>query len=223
MVFRNGVAPEGSGGMAGAFATVFLVRHGESTLNTREESGGDGGLTVRGRYQAIRVAECLATVAADRLVTSPARRAFETATIIGERLALRPEVDPDLVELQIGELEFIPRGSMRQELSTRVTDAWLAGDEDCEFRGGESLRTAQSRLDRAIARALRGEAGTRCILVGHGGLFAIPLQFLCPDARPELLRLHPPLASVSVLRLSPLSRRGELSRWADTSHLIDLI
>lgn len=222
MVFRNGVDPDGSGAKAGAFASVFLVRHGESTINTREETSGDAGLTVRGRLQALRVAERLATVGADRLVCSPARRAFETATIIGKHLRLGPEVDPDLVELRIGELEFVPRGSLRQELSTRVTDAWLAGDEDCEFSGGESLRTAQSRLDRAIARALRGEAGTSCILVGHGGLFAIPLQFFCPSASPELLRLHPPLASVTELRLSPLSRRGELSKWADISHLVDL-
>ena len=66
---------------------MILVRHAESEWNrlfsrTRIDPGiPDPPLTATGRRQAARLADRLAEVNVNRLVTSPYRRALETATI----------------------------------------------------------------------------------------------------------------------------------------------
>jgi broad specificity phosphatase PhoE len=81
-------------------ATVILVRHGEGTWNTHfhttriDAAIHDPVLTETGRTQAMLAADRLAEHRPTRLVTSPYRRALETAAIIAERLGLDIRVDP---------------------------------------------------------------------------------------------------------------------------------
>jgi broad specificity phosphatase PhoE len=79
---------------------MILVRHAESEWNrlfsrTRIDPGiADPPLTSTGRHQATRLADRLAEAGVSRLVTSPYRRALETATIVGNALGLAITVEP---------------------------------------------------------------------------------------------------------------------------------
>ncbi len=79
---------------------MILARHAESEWNrlfsrTRIDPGiPDPPLTATGRRQAALLAERLAEAGVRRLVTSPYRRALQTATIVGQALGVAVTVEP---------------------------------------------------------------------------------------------------------------------------------
>jgi broad specificity phosphatase PhoE len=79
---------------------MILVRHAESEWNlhygrTRIDPGlPDPPLTAAGREQAERLVDDLAAEGVIRLISSPYRRALETASIIAARLDLAISVEP---------------------------------------------------------------------------------------------------------------------------------
>ncbi len=87
---------------------ALFLRHGESAHNahtgseTLADEEGDR-LTERGRAQAEAAGRGLTGCDATRLVTSPLRRASETAAIVGSALRLEPVTLPYLHELAAGE------------------------------------------------------------------------------------------------------------------------
>ena len=87
---------------------VFLLRHGESASNahsgaeTLSEQVGDR-LTERGLRQAQAAGAGLAEKGVTRLLSSPMRRARETADAVGAALGLAPTVLPHTHELTEGE------------------------------------------------------------------------------------------------------------------------
>jgi glucosyl-3-phosphoglycerate phosphatase len=78
---------------------VLFLRHGESAHNVHtgeerlSEELGDV-LTEHGRAQAAAAGEALRDRGVTRLLTSPMRRATETAEAVGEALGLAPDVIP---------------------------------------------------------------------------------------------------------------------------------
>lgn len=79
---------------------MILVRHGQSEFNaafslTRVDPGiPDPSLTAEGRRQAEQAAEMLRPSGVRRLISSPYRRALETATIIADALGLDVTIEP---------------------------------------------------------------------------------------------------------------------------------
>jgi broad specificity phosphatase PhoE len=87
---------------------ALLLRHGESAHNahsSREALADEAGdrLTDRGREQARAAGRGLAGHGVTRLLTSPMRRAVETADAVGRELGLEPTVLPYVHELSNGE------------------------------------------------------------------------------------------------------------------------
>lgn len=87
---------------------LILVRHGECWANARRLAAGAGDnsfLTVKGVAQTDAAARRLAHLRFDAIVSSPLRRAVQTAEIIRDHLApnLVIETNPDFMELDIGE------------------------------------------------------------------------------------------------------------------------
>lgn len=87
---------------------ALFLRHGESAHNAH--SGGEplpdqegDRLTGRGLEQAHAAGAGLRDRGVTRLLTSPLRRASETAAALGEALELEPEEAPGTYELHAGE------------------------------------------------------------------------------------------------------------------------
>lgn len=130
---------------------------------------GDQGdrLTELGFEQARDVAERLAAAGASRILTSPLRRARETAEVIAERLGLRiTEVD-DLRELResegYGELSL-------EDQRLRRWSVWMTEhgeDPGHSYRGGESFNEITQRVRRVRNRLVADEVDTT-IAVSHG-------------------------------------------------------
>jgi 2,3-bisphosphoglycerate-dependent phosphoglycerate mutase len=129
---------------------ALLVRHGESLWNAAGLLQGRThavGLTERGRAQARAV-----EVHGDRILTSPQRRALETAEILAERCGLPVEQCPELREQSHGVWEGRSAAVYAPLLA--------AAGPDWAPPGGETFRELWTRV--------RGLDLTGAVVVTHG-------------------------------------------------------
>ena len=122
---------------------IAFVRHGETPPNRAGLLLGrsDAALTDRGRAQAERLAKLLAGWGVERVLTSPLRRARDTAAPIAAACDRAVEVDERLIEVDYGEWEGRPFG----DLEPAVIARWR-GDGSFAPPGGESLETVAERV-----------------------------------------------------------------------------
>lgn len=195
-----------------------LVRHGESQANLqRVFDGRELPLTERGRRQASAVAERLAERPVAAVYASPYRRALETAAIVAARLGREViEVD-DLQEVKAGDLAG-RRDPAAHTIYNGVYRAWLAGELDARFPGGETLREAVARFRAFLDTvAARGDSQD-VVAVSHGGMpeTVMPLLLELP---PEVSR-HVELGAITTLRLDAGGVwRVDAGDWGAVDHL----
>ncbi|HKZ20701.1 MAG TPA: histidine phosphatase family protein [Acidimicrobiia bacterium] len=129
---------------------VVLVRHGETewTMNHRHTGRSDIPLTDVGREQARLLGRRLSDFDFELVLTSPALRTHETASIAG--LGSSAVADPDLWEWDYGKYEGTRTADIRQEI-----EGWSVWTH--EIVGGESLEHVGERCDRVVTRTRRVE------------------------------------------------------------------
>ena len=149
--------------------TIYLARHGESDWNAANRFQGlsDRPLTELGRRQAEALADELAmTASPSAIYSSPLRRAFETAAIVGTRTGLEPRPVDDLREVDVGGWA----GLSRSDVESRFPEGfrrWLDGGEGWE--DGESYADMSARVLAALTRVAESHPGDQVLVVSHGG------------------------------------------------------
>jgi probable phosphoglycerate mutase len=192
----------------GDTVSVALVRHGATdwTEEGRLQGRTDVPLNVRGRSQAVAVAERLAGERWDALYTSPLARAAETARIIGEAVGLTPVVETGLVERAFG-----ARSGLTRSEQDRLFPAGRP------VPGEESWTALVRRTRRALARFVCRHPGGRVIAVTHGGVIRAALHMVeaagaegNAGAPPSTTDVPPGGSVVLSLALTPVSGRLEV-------------
>jgi 2,3-bisphosphoglycerate-dependent phosphoglycerate mutase len=141
--------------------TVYLVRHCQAAGQEP-----DAPLTPAGEAQAAALADFLAPLPIDRILSSPFRRARDSIAPFAARRALPVETDDRLVERF---LSAMPLAGWREHLRKSFDDL------DYCLPGGESSRTALTRAIAVLADLHRHPA-TGTVLVTHGNLLALLLR-----------------------------------------------
>jgi len=139
---------------------LWLVRHGETewSASGRHTSITDLPLTEAGRRQAAAVAGVLGDLSPALVLSSPRRRALETAALAGLRV---DETTEDLAEWFYGAYEGKTTAEIRKEKPDWTI--WRDGPRD-----GETSGAVSQRADRVLERAVRALPDGPVVLVGHG-------------------------------------------------------
>ncbi|HEV8671505.1 MAG TPA: histidine phosphatase family protein [Candidatus Limnocylindria bacterium] len=193
--------------------TFYFVRHGESEANATRRFAGrsDSPLTERGRRQAEAVAETLAGTKFDRIVATPLHRSLDTANVIAARMRMPVEIEPDLIEIDVGD----KTGAAWDE--TRALPAWR-DDGFVAWPKGETLEAVLARSLRALGRLARENPGGTVLVVGHGGVTRILVShFLGILPRLDRSRAHNTNLTVLVFD----GETGRLEKVHESSHLGD--
>ncbi len=188
--------------------TVWYVRHGENPANLTGElscKAVDYPLTTRGVGQAVDVAAELASRLADgpgpaAIYASPLLRARQTAQIIAARLGMPCTVLEELRELDVGTLEG-RRDEQAWATYVGVCHAWLAGDHDRAYPGGENYHRLTARLAAAFRRSLDHPPGSVVLMVAHDGIMRAGLTAICPGEQPPVNGL--PQCGIAELAIRP--------------------
>ena len=208
----------GWGAPSGPATTMLLVRHGETPLSIeRRFSGtGDPELSDRGRTQAAGVADRLAGLDIDAVVTSPRARARATADAIATALGVEPSVDDAVAETDFGEWEGYTFAEIKERWPQEMA-AWLASPEVAP-PGGESFTATFARVSAWRERLVADYAGKTVVVVSH----VTPIKALLREALDApahvLYRIHLDPASLSTVDWFA-SGAGVVRLVNDTSHL----
>lgn len=200
--------------------TLILVRHGESTFNAEPRFTGllDVPLTSAGLRQCDEAADLLkaAGLAPDRVITTPLRRAWQTAELMDARIGLPDPVrDWRLAERDYGVLTNMPKPEVRRTYGERAFFEWRrtvdgkppAASPEQVASWGELAETPLGPLQPGMSESLREviarvqplwheiqqwlAADATVLVVGHGN----SLRALCAvvedltDAQVEQLNL----------------------------------
>lgn len=194
---------------------ILIVQHGE-----KERQPGDPGLTASGREQAELTASWITeTHHLSCVVSSPMRRAVETAAPIATAAGVDASADPRL------------RERMNWNDSTEMSlDEFLAewhqasADRSFEPRSGDSSERAAERFLAAL-RELADELddGDVAAVVAHGGVTVDSLRTLLGDEtirreQPDLIPNGVPCCALTEFLWD--GARWDV-RWPSTAHLSD--
>jgi broad specificity phosphatase PhoE len=198
-------------GQVGRPTRLLLLRHGQTEFSAQRRYSGraDPELTALGHAQAAAVATAIN--GSDHLIegvgqvsavlSSPLRRARQTAQPVAAALGLPVTCHDDLIETDFGGwdgLTFAEARARDPELHRR----WL-GDETVAAPGGESFADVGRRVARLRDELLAGYPGQTVLLISH----VTPIKMLLRmalDAGPSVLyRMHLDLASLSIAELYP--------------------
>jgi broad specificity phosphatase PhoE len=143
---------------------LILVRHGETLHNVAGIAQGwnDSALSDKGREQAERTAQRLASMNVTALYSSPLGRAVSTAEVIGKATGLKIRTLDDLREMSYGGWEGRSFLDVRRE-DEEIYQRWI-NDPACPCPNGESHDDVRRRLERAFA-VIDTE---RPVIVTHG-------------------------------------------------------
>ncbi len=205
-------------GQVGAPTRLLLLRHGqtEMSVHNRYSGRGDPELTDLGQVQAAAAAARLAAVPdVAAVLSSPLRRARQTAAAVAEATGAPLIVRDGLIETDFGAWEGLTFTEARDR-DPALHAQWL-GSEDVAPPRGESFAVVARRIAAERAAVVEEFAGATVVLVTH----VTPIKMLLRDALqggPGILyRLHLDLAALSIVDFYP-DGGASVRLVNDTSH-----
>lgn len=161
---------------------IYLVRHGETDANIKHVYQGvsqDYGLNEDGKGQAKRLGRWLKQyyLYPEIILTSPARRATETACILhyeifGEKTQTPSPglfIIPDLHEVNHGDWE----GQSDHDIACaypQLYKLWMEQPMDMAFPNGETMEEARARVLKIWVHDILSRPQKVILIVGHGGV-----------------------------------------------------
>ena len=129
----------------------YIFRHGQSTYNVEGRTQGqtnDSVLTDLGKEQALTVGERLKDKGIEIIVTSPLKRAMQTAELANKTLNLPVKTDDHFIEVNVGVVEGMHYTKIRDEYTDIFNKMHTPGDEfeNICYPGGESKKQVRERV-----------------------------------------------------------------------------
>ena len=177
---------------------LLLIRHA-LPLRTEVGEGADPELAEAGWEQARRLPDALSRFPISRLVSSPQRRAFQTAEPVAAICRLPIDIDERLAEYDRGTSHYVPLEQVRAERPddwNRMASGRLPAAVDVgEFRG---------RINAALADIVTAaEHQDTVVVFSHGGVINVILHEILGTAK----ELSFPIDYTSITQLR-YSRQG---------------
>jgi broad specificity phosphatase PhoE len=180
---------------------IYLCRHGETawTKSGQHTSRTDLELTDVGRSQAAELARTLKQTSFKKVLSSPLKRAKQTAELAG----FHPLIDPDLTEWDYGDYEG--------KTSAEIGKGWNLFRDGAP--GGESLEAIRLRADRVLHKLTDGPI----LLFSHGHFLRVLAARWMGLEVSVGAKLTLSVASVSILGHE--REIHVIKLWNSTSHL----
>lgn len=150
---------------------IILVRHGETEWNLQGRFQGikDTDLTETGLVQASKVAQVLKG-SFEKIYTSPLKRAYETAEIIGKDNLIKPIIIDKIKEIDFGQWEGLSIKEIKEDFPKEFK-LWREDGVVAPLCGGDlSLKNASLRAKEAILQVAYENKGGNIVIVAHGGI-----------------------------------------------------
>jgi probable phosphoglycerate mutase len=200
--------------------TIYFVRHGETILTPTRKFSGTGALdpelTADGLAQAERVAAEVAKLEPDFLISSPLKRARQTADAIARTTGLTVIDDTDWCELSFGSWD----GKSIEEVKAETPEDYQAWVNSSSHRpgGGESYDEAAVRIDAAMEKVLHLYPGKKVVVVTHNGVIKSAANLAIGGPNDGVFHMDATPCSISSVSLWPSDGLRALRSFNERGH-----
>lgn len=206
----------------------ILVRHALPLREENTSSVADPRLSPTGQAQAERLADWLSYEQIDHIISSPKRRAQETAAPLASRLNLEVEIVPEFSEMDRSSINYIPvedvikeKSEMYEMLKNRQWDSLGYMEPEAfqkEVVGAfKQLQERMSQPDKPNQPDKPKQPGLTTVIVAHGGtLNALVSTFV---GSKDIFFADLYYTSISRLKNSPWSNTLRVATINETAHL----
>lgn len=152
------------------YSALYIVRHGATAANESrpkimQGKGMDNPLSTTGRQQASALAELVAPLGIQYVISSPMVRARDTAHIIAQPNAVPVQIDPRLHEVDVGLWEGRSWEWVKRE-NDEAYKRFMSSPDTVGYPGGESYNDVLMRIGPAIQDHIEKNTGA-ILIVGH--------------------------------------------------------
>jgi alpha-ribazole phosphatase len=192
----------GAGGVSlGITTRVWLVRHGEpADMLGRCYGKLDVGLSVLGRAQMERTAQCLKAEQFDAIYASPRVRTIESARIVAAFHECGCREDARLCEIDFGDFEGLTYDEIAERYPALYRQ-WMDAPTEVQFPNGESFAAIRGRVLASFSAICERHEGRPVAIVAHGGVIRILLAWALQMPDSCLFRLAQDYAAMNLLTL----------------------
>jgi probable phosphoglycerate mutase len=199
---------------------IHLVRHGETILTPTRKFSGTGSLdpelTEDGLAQAERVAGEVAKLQPEVLISSPLKRARQTADAIARATGLDVAEDEDWFELSFGTWD----GKSIEEVRAESPDEYQAWLNSSSYRpgGGESYDEARVRIDAALDKLVAKYPGQKVVVVTHNGVIKSAVNLAIGGPNDGVFHMDATPCSISTISIWPSDGLRALRSFNERGH-----
>ena len=152
---------------------ILVTRHGQTDWNLLKKVQGhqDIELNENGRNQAEKTRDSLSNEKIDLIITSPLKRAKETAEIINRNFNVNIIEDIRLIERNLGRNSGLTKDEIKKlkEVHQEIKYIWDY-EKNIEFNGIERMHDMGKRVYDFLYEIIQKYSGKNILLVTHGGV-----------------------------------------------------
>jgi len=152
----------------------------------------------------------------DAIYSSPLKRAFDTAQAIASHHNLAVQTEPDLREMEVGELEGIPIAELGTTFGQFLLQ-WRQGQGVEKLPGGESVSDLADRVWTTIQPIIKKHERETVVVVSHFFTVVVTICKTLGWPLTTLERIRVQNGSISIIDLEDGQRR--LLTLSDICHL----
>jgi broad specificity phosphatase PhoE len=180
-------------------ALFHLVRHGSYALLGHALGGrADHPLSAQGYDEAERIADWLAARRPDGVLSSPVRRAIQTADAIGQRVGLPVHIDPAFAEVYFGDWTGRRFEDLRHDPAWQ---AWNGFRSTAGVPSGETMLAVQARAVAGLQHCAADHDNAEVVVVSHADVIKAVLAHFIGTPLDLMRRIEIGPGSVSQLML----------------------
>jgi len=171
-------------------ATLLIARHGDAGYPVHGVLSDLGGwLTELGRGQVRELADTLRPRRVSAVYSSRMQRAVESGQLAAAHLGVKMSALEGLQEFSWGELAGVGYQDPR---ARQVFDAWLQGDLDTGYPGGEDGHVVIKRFTEVIEEIADAHRGETVLVFTHSGVMSLVIPRVSVNARNDAAAQRPP-------------------------------
>lgn len=199
---------------------LILVRHGETLSNRENRIQGltDNELSDYGRAQVRKLSESLKAESIESAISSPLKRAYQTAQTICQYHNVEIGIETNLQELNHGDFENVLIDELKEKHLPFIQQ-WFQNPASVAMPNGESLHDVQRRAWNAIEKIINNSKDN-VLVVSHGMTI---MTILCKIRNMDLSfgrDVRVDVASKTIVEFK--DGKGIIMSLNDVTHLKDL-
>ena len=182
---------------------IAIIRHGEAEKAEGRAIGKtDLPLSLPGKKQAEKIAECLRAVPFSSLYTSPLTRTLQTARVIKKHCSISPIECCELQEINLGEWDGLNFAQIKKNFPHEYA---LRGKNIAKFRppGGENFAELKLRAMRQLDEISKNNLPA--IVVTHAGIIRVVLSAILDFPLNNIFKIKPEHCHVTLISQSSTS------------------